>query len=118
MSPNQAIIYATIKSLAEQGDPLPRNAEIAEMAGIPFNTTTSAIEALKAARKIKIENLGKHGRVATIIDTGEHTAWPDEVVRPSQPNDSFAAILPEPRVTCWRCGSASMHGCEHLRRAA
>ncbi|WP_260581158.1 hypothetical protein [Sphingopyxis sp. PET50] len=118
MSPNQAIIYATIKGLAEQGEPLPRNIEIAEMAGVPFNTTTSAIEALKAARKIRIENLGKHRRVATIVDTGEQTAWPEEVERPERPSDSFAAILPEPRFPCPWCEVRSDIGCVHLRRAA
>lgn len=118
MSPNQAIVYATIKAIAEQGDSLPRNIEIAEMAGIPFNTTTSAIEALKAAGKVRIENLGKHRRVATILDTGAATAWPDDVERRDRPSDSFTAILPPSREPCWHCGVRSDIGCAHNRWAA
>lgn len=118
MSPNQAIVFAVIAGIVERGDACPPNRDIAEMAGIPFNTTTSAIEGLKSARKITVENFGKHGRVITIVDTGEQTAWPEMVQRVAKPSDSFSAILPPPRDPCWKCGTRMDIGCEHQRWAA
>jgi len=118
MSPNQAIVFSVIAGIIERGEACPQNRDIAEMAGIPFNTTTSAIEGLKAACKIKIENFGKHGRVITIVDTGQHSAWPEMVTRQSVPNDSFKAIVPPPRDPCWKCGTRGDIGCEHQRWAA
>lgn len=118
MSPNQAIIFGVIVGIAERDEACPSNREIAEIADIPFNTATSAIEGLKAARKIKVDNFGKDGRVITIVDTGLQTAWPQAVERPAKPNDSFKAILPPPRDPCWKCGTRSDIGCQHQRWAA
>ena len=121
ITPNQAAVLRVIEETIAANEVMPTGARIATRSGVKITSVNSAIYQLQDAGIIDIANFGSGKRVVTIMATGEHTAHPEDARRvraADVPNDSFRAIVPDPVVPCWQCGTRSDIGCEHMRRAA
>lgn len=134
VSKSAARVLTILNEAAEQGLPCPTNQEI--IARLGFSSPSSswgAISELTHAGKITVTRTTATTRRVTIVATGKETGPP--VMKPQdyqrsairRPRESAGHPgrapgvpdeLPPERTVCWRCGAASINGCDHLRRAA
>lgn len=121
LTPNQAAVFRIIEETIAAKEVMPTAPRIATRSGVKITSVNSALYQLQDAGVIDIANFGAGKRVVTIMETGEHTAHPDDqrlVSLHQKPNDSFRAMIPPARFPCPYCGTRSDVGCKHVARAA